>query len=104
MVKLLLRCCIVFGIALAAHAMPMGAEDARHLLLRTSFAASPADVRALAGLTRAEAVDRLLAQAVTEPLTRPGAELDHWTPRSQLRSLSESERREWLRQTVLHGQ
>ncbi|RPI44668.1 MAG: DUF1800 domain-containing protein [Betaproteobacteria bacterium] len=101
----LIRICAVLGTALAAaHAAPMGPDEARHLLLRTSFAAPSAEVKALAVLSRTEAVERLLGQARTEPTTRPPAELDHWTPRSQLRAMSEQERREWLRQTNLQGQ
>jgi len=39
---------------------PIGPEDARHLLLRTGFAASPRDVAEYAKLTREQAVDRVL--------------------------------------------
>lgn len=41
---------------------PMGFDDARHLLSRTSFAAQTADIENYTRLTRAEAVDRLLAE------------------------------------------
>jgi len=41
---------------------PMGFDEARHLLNRTSFAAQTAEIEDYAKLTRAEAVDRLLAE------------------------------------------
>ncbi len=46
-----------------AHAVgaPLGFDDARHLLNRTSFAAGPRDIEAFARLDREQAVDRLLA-------------------------------------------
>jgi len=47
-----------------AHAAaPLGFDDARHLLNRTSFAAGPADIETFAGLTREQGVDRLLSWA-----------------------------------------
>jgi uncharacterized protein (DUF1800 family) len=41
---------------------PMGVEEARHLLGRTSFAAQPSEIADYAKLTRAQGVDRLLAE------------------------------------------
>ena len=95
---------LAVSVAANATVAPMGADEARHLLMRTSFAATPADVQVFSSLTRIQAVDRLLAQARTEPVTRPAAELDGWTPRSELRGMSEQERRGWLRQTIQQGQ
>jgi uncharacterized protein (DUF1800 family) len=37
-------------------------DDARHLIVRTSFAAQPAEIASFSKLTRAEAVDRLLSE------------------------------------------
>ncbi|MCC6140820.1 MAG: DUF1800 domain-containing protein [Nitrospira sp.] len=51
--------------------MPMSFQDARHLLSRTGFGGSPADIRALAGLDREAAVDRLLAGVGTAARTSP---------------------------------
>ena len=99
-----LRLLTLLVVSAAAHAAPMGAEEARHLLVRTGFAASPADIDFFAQLTRSQAVERVLASARTEPKTRPPAELDEWTPRSQIRALPEQERREWLRRTIQQGQ
>lgn len=49
----------------------LGAEDARHLLNRTSFAASPAEIDAYSRLTREQAVARLLASTPRAPVTPP---------------------------------
>jgi uncharacterized protein (DUF1800 family) len=66
------------GIALsAAHAAspPLGIDDARHLLSRTSFAATPAATESYARLTREQALDRLLATTRQQATTPPPA----WT-------------------------
>jgi len=52
---------LFFATLVAAHAAPMGRDEARLLLVRTSFAASEAEVDRFASLTREEAVDGLLA-------------------------------------------
>jgi len=44
-----------------AKALLLTADDARHLLVRTGFGASPAEIRALTGERRDLAVDRILA-------------------------------------------
>jgi uncharacterized protein (DUF1800 family) len=88
----------------AALAAPVGAEEARHLLSRTGFSASPEETATFAALTRSQAVERLLAEARTEPVTAAAPELDRWTPRSQIRALPEQERRAWLRATIQQGQ
>ena len=49
---------------------PMGFDEARHLLNRTSFAAQTSDIENYARLTRAEAVDRLLAETSGTPPSR----------------------------------
>jgi uncharacterized protein (DUF1800 family) len=49
----------------------LGFDDARHLLNRTGFAASPAEIEAFASLTRAQAVERLLASTRKESATPP---------------------------------
>jgi uncharacterized protein (DUF1800 family) len=95
---------MLLAAAVNAQPLPMGPEAARHLLLRTSFHAAPDEIRALAGLTRSEAVDWLLAGARTTPTTQPTPELDRWTPRSQLRAMSPQDRRAWLRHTIEQGQ
>jgi len=59
----------------AAHAAsgPLGFDDARHLLNRTSFAASPEEISAFGRLTREQAVERLLASIRGTTVTPPPA-------------------------------
>jgi uncharacterized protein (DUF1800 family) len=61
---------LVAGTALAG-AAPLGPDDARHLLNRTSFAAAPADIEAFAALTREQAADRLLSWTRASTVTPP---------------------------------
>jgi uncharacterized protein (DUF1800 family) len=53
----------------AAAAAPLGPADARHLLNRTTFAASPSEIDAYARLTRDEAAAKLLATGRTAAAT-----------------------------------
>ncbi|RQH07371.1 DUF1800 domain-containing protein [Paraburkholderia dinghuensis] len=55
--------------------LPLDAGDARHLLVRTGFAPTTAEVTPYVGLTRGEAVARVLASSRTEALTP----LPSWT-------------------------
>jgi len=68
--------------ALAQPAAPqrLDFDDARHLLVRTGFAPTVAEVRALEGRTREAAVDALLAQTRAEPVVPPPA----WTTAATL--------------------
>jgi hypothetical protein len=73
---LLLRA--LFGAALVlavttAWARPMGEGDARHLLARTGFGPTAAEIHAYAGLSRDTAIGKLLAEAPTSPVTPPPA-------------------------------
>jgi uncharacterized protein (DUF1800 family) len=63
-------------LCLAAHAAGIGYEGARHLLNRTGFGATDAEVAQLASLERGAAVDRLLASARREASAAPPAFLD----------------------------
>ncbi|MEO8751762.1 MAG: DUF1800 domain-containing protein [Casimicrobiaceae bacterium] len=56
------------GIAAAA---PMGFDDARHLLVRTGFGPSDAEVRTFASLSREQAVAQLLRDTRTSAVTAP---------------------------------
>ena len=53
----------------ARAAQAMGFDDARHLLSRASFGATPAEIEAVASLDYATAVDRLLAKTRAQALT-----------------------------------
>jgi uncharacterized protein (DUF1800 family) len=61
------------AVAAPAAGAPLGLDDARHLLNRTSFAAGPADIEAFAALTREQAVDRLLSWTGKPAVTPPPA-------------------------------
>ncbi len=79
--------------AVPAPAATLGFDNARHLLNRTSFAANPADIDALAGLTREQAADRLLGWTGKPVVTPPPA----WTAepfesRNRFRGMSVEER------------
>jgi len=88
----------------AAGAAGMGPADAKHLLLRTGFAPTEAEVQAFARLSRAQAVDRLLAATASVARTAPPA----WAsrpppPRQDLRAMSDEERRGLVRDTLRQG-
>ena len=75
-------------------AAPMGFDEARHLLNRTSFAASVDDINAFAKLTRAQAADQLLAWTAGNKVVTPAPAWvnDFESPR-RLRAMSEEERK-----------
>lgn len=81
----------------------MGEDEARHLLLRTGWAATPQQVAATARLSRAEAVDRLLDGTHREATTPLPAELQTFVPPPRRRELSEDERRAFQRDQVRLG-
>jgi uncharacterized protein (DUF1800 family) len=84
---------LLLSVTFAAGAAPIGYDGARHLLNRTGFGATDAEVRAFAPLERAEAVDRLLAAARNEPtLAPPEFVNDEFTPFYRLRAMSAEER------------
>jgi len=56
-----------------AAAAPMGYDDARHLLARTGFGPTDAEVRLYAALSRNDAVARLLRETRTTAVTPPPA-------------------------------
>jgi uncharacterized protein (DUF1800 family) len=60
---------------LAHAATPMGYDDARHLLARTGFGPTDAEIRNIAALPRIEAVEAILGNARTVATTTPPA----WT-------------------------
>ena len=95
---------LLLAVASAAQAAEIGAEGARHLLNRAGFGASDAEVRAFAPLTRAEAVERLLAGTRTEPTIAPPAFVDEpFTPYYRLRQLDADARMAELRNRLQQG-
>jgi uncharacterized protein (DUF1800 family) len=88
----------------ATREQSLGVAGARHLLNRAGFGATDAEVRALAPLSRAEAVDRLLAGTRTEPTIAPPAFVhDPFKPYYRLRRLNAEERMAELRTRLQQG-
>lgn len=87
--------------AQAAMAEPLGQRAACQLLTRTGFAPTPSQVAALAPLSQAQAVDRLLAGVQRQPRTPAPAGVDERIvlPR-ELQQMSEAEQRAY-RQTLV---
>lgn len=89
---------------LSGQAAGMGYDDARHLLMRSGFAPSQAEVQSYAALSRSQAVDRLLAA------TRPRAQtpVPSWVNEpfvslSTLKNLTQEERKALQRQQIERG-
>lgn len=101
------RCVLmVFGLcaAWAAHSAGMGYDDARHLLTRTGFAPTEAEVQVYAGLGRAQAVDKLLRETRDAAQT-PAPEWVNDTvhPPRAFRDASEEQRKLLQREAIEHG-
>lgn len=95
--------CAVSG-PLAAVAAPLGFDDARHLLNRTSFAANLTDIEAFAKLSREQAADQLLAwTSIYKAATPPPAWVGEFKSPRRLRSMSDDERRAARRELAEQG-
>jgi len=89
--------------ALAASAT-LGYDDARHLLARTGFGPTDAEVRAYVGLTRDAAVDRLLRETQTVATSTPPASATDTSPlRPPRGDATEAERKAFVRAQVQEG-
>ncbi len=87
-----------------ACAGPIGYEGARHLLNRTGFGATDAEVREYAPLERGQAVDRILAATRREASLQPPAFVDApFEPFSKLKQLSAEERKAAFRKRLDEG-
>lgn len=76
----------------------LSADDARHLLVRTGFAASATDVIAFTGLTRADAAAKLVAGTRDASMSAAPKWTDEpITPASKYRDMSREEREAELR-------
>jgi uncharacterized protein (DUF1800 family) len=86
-------------------ATPMGESDARHLLARTGFGPSAAEVREYARLSRHDAIGKLLAEARTTPVTAPPAWASETGPLRPTPAANpdEAERRAFLREQARRG-
>jgi uncharacterized protein (DUF1800 family) len=90
--------------SVAAHAAPLGYDGARHLLNRTGFGATDAEVRQFAPLERRQAVDRLLAGTRREASLPPPAFVDApFEPYYRIREMSEADRMAANRRLVEEG-
>ena len=75
-------------------ATPMGFDEARQLLNRTSFAANVDDINSFAKLTRAQAVDQLLAWTASNKVATPApAWINDFESPRRLRGLSEEQKK-----------
>ena len=84
-----------------SHAAPavLGRSDAKLLLERTGFGASPRDIDTYAKLSREEAVQRLIAGVRTQPLTSPPAWVGYpFDASREARGTTPEERQAWMRQ------
>jgi uncharacterized protein (DUF1800 family) len=77
----------------AAQAAGMGVDEARLLLNRTGFGATPQEIAEYARFSRTEAVERLLRGAHTLPQTFGPEWIDEYQRPGALRALSEEERK-----------
>lgn len=90
--------------AVPAAAQQLGYDGARHLLGRTSFAATPAEVDAYSRLTREQALDRLLAGTRTRAATAPPRWVSEpFDSLRRLRNASPEERQAFQRQRREEG-
>ena len=78
--------------AIAASA-PLGFDDARHLLNRTGFSATPDEIDAYAPLTREQAADRLLSGVGGPATTPPPAWAGGFESPRRLRGMSAEQRK-----------
>src|ERR1700687_4625589 len=91
-------------VSAAAQAAGIGYDGARHLLNRTGFGATDAEIREYAPLDRVQAVNRLLAGARREAFVQPPAFVDDaFTPYYKLREMSVEERMAAQRKLVEQG-
>jgi uncharacterized protein (DUF1800 family) len=91
--------------AAAAPNVALGYDDARHLLSRTGFGPSDAEVRACAPLTREQAVAKLLREARTTAVTPPPAPALDTSPLRAPRAedATEAERKAFRQQQIREG-
>ena len=80
-----LLCTGLLAFAVQACAVPMGVDDARHLLTRTGFGASPEEIAEFSRLSRSQAIDRILRPVSTTSAVAVPKEVAEFTPRSEMR-------------------
>jgi uncharacterized protein (DUF1800 family) len=81
------------ALATAAPALALSPDDARHLLSRTGFGASSAEIAELAPLSREAAVDLILSRARAEPVVPPPEFLARpWPPYRDFPAMTQEQR------------
>lgn len=107
LVRIAVACLLAAACAAQAATPPgaMGYEDARHLLLRTGFAPTDAQVRQYAWMTREAGVDRLLREGRTTTVTSTPGFAVETTPLRYPRAedTTPEERRVFLQTQVRQG-
>jgi len=101
---LLAAVCTAHAVALPV-TTALGYDDARHLLTRTGFAATQAEIERYAGLTREQAVKKLLAESTRTALTPPpswAADSDVFAQRPGV-GASEMERKRFQQEETRKG-
>lgn len=88
------------AVPVSLSAAALGAADARHLLNRTGFEANAVRIAEFARLSRGEALERLLAEAVTVAQSPPPASADAFVPFRRLGDLSVEERKAFQREQI----
>jgi uncharacterized protein (DUF1800 family) len=107
--SLSIACLSMAILSFAASAQPaatqsIGADAARHLLNRTGFAATDADIKTFATLSREEAADKLLRAVVIEAQQKPPAWVEDAPPSpAKLQAMSQEERMAEQRKNVEHA-
>ncbi len=102
--KRLFSALIVVVVSGAAAAAPLGFDDARHLLTRSSYAAPPAEIERFARLTREQAVDRLLSWTGKPRITPPPVWVREPVVSGQrFREMTVEERQAFQRTNVTRG-
>src|SRR5215470_9658281 len=90
--------------ATAGEAAALSYDDARHLLNRTGFGATDAEIRRFAGMTRAEAARTLLAETRTTAVTAPPAfTADRGPLRYPRENASTEERKQFQQEQIRDG-
>ena len=79
MKKILLIATLLCPLSILASTLePLSLPDARHLLTRTGIGASPTEIENFIGLTRRQAVEKIIAGLQTEPQSQP----PEWTKKA----------------------
>lgn len=90
----------------SAQEVAIGLDNARHLLGRTSFAASREEIRAFAGYSRTEAAEKIISAATAAPIAitlAPAWVVENPIAPSKLQAMSLEERQVEQRRNVEHA-